>query len=71
MDETNVGRYAKLISDMAQQTQFIAITHNKRTMAQADVIYGVTMQEPGVSKIVSVNLGNTNRNRAAERSKAA
>ena len=71
LDETNVGRYAKLISDMAQQTQFIAITHNKRTMAQADIIYGVTMQEPGVSKIVSVNLGNTNRNRAAERSKAA
>ncbi|QHN02953.1 chromosome segregation protein SMC [Granulicella sp. WH15] len=63
LDETNVGRYAKLISDMAKNTQFIAITHNKRTMAQADVIYGVTMQEPGISKIVSVNLGRTNRNR--------
>ena len=61
LDETNVGRFARLIADMSQTTQFIAITHNKRTMSQADVIYGVTMQEPGVSKIVSVNLGQTNR----------
>ncbi len=63
LDETNVGRYAKMIADMSTTTQFIAITHNKRTMAQADVIYGVTMQEPGVSKIVSVNLGQSNRTR--------
>jgi chromosome segregation protein len=61
LDETNVGRYAKLISDMSANTQFIAITHSRRTMQQADVIYGVTMQEPGVSKIVSVNLGQGNR----------
>lgn len=58
LDETNVGRFAKLIDDMSHTTQFIVITHSKRTMAQADVIYGVTMQEPGVSKIVSVNLAN-------------
>jgi chromosome segregation protein len=51
-----VGRFAKLIHEMAANTQFVVITHSKRTMAQADVIYGVTMQEPGVSKIVSVNL---------------
>jgi chromosome segregation protein len=57
LDETNVGRFAKLIADMSTTTQFVVITHSKRTMAQADVIYGVTMQEPGVSKIVSVNLG--------------
>jgi chromosome segregation protein len=63
LDETNVGRYAKMIAEMAEDTQFIAITHNKRTMAEADVIYGVTMQEPGVSKIVSVNLGQSNRSR--------
>jgi len=61
LDETNVGRYAQMIAEMSQDTQFIAITHNKRTMQQADVIYGVTMQEPGVSKIVSVNLGQQNR----------
>jgi chromosome segregation protein len=63
LDETNVGRFAKMIADMSATTQFIAITHNKRTMSQADVIYGVTMQEPGVSKIVSVNLGQGNRSR--------
>jgi hypothetical protein len=56
LDETNVGRFAKLISDMSATTQFVVITHSKRTMSQADVIYGVTMQEPGVSKIVSVAL---------------
>jgi len=56
LDETNVGRFARLIADMSASTQFVVITHSKRTMNQADVIYGVTMQEPGVSKIVSVNL---------------
>jgi chromosome segregation protein len=61
LDETNVGRYAKMISEMSENTQFIAITHNRRTMQEADVIYGVTMQEPGVSKIVSVKLGQGNR----------
>ena len=61
LDETNVGRYATLISEMSATTQFIAITHSRRTMQQADVIYGVTMQEPGVSKIVSVSLGQGNR----------
>ncbi len=57
LDETNVGRFARLIHEMSATTQFVVITHSKRTMAQADVIYGVTMQEPGVSKIVSVSLG--------------
>ncbi len=66
LDETNVGRFAKLIADMAATTQFVVITHSKRTMQQADVIYGVTMQEPGVSKIVSVNLGRDNRSRDAQ-----
>jgi chromosome segregation protein len=61
LDETNVGRFARMIAEMSVNTQFIAITHNKRTMTEADVIYGVTMQEPGVSKIVSVNLTQTNR----------
>jgi chromosome segregation protein len=70
LDETNVGRFAKLISDMSATTQFVVITHSKRTMAQADVIYGVTMQEPGVSKIVSVNLGKDNRSRDAQERRA-
>src|SRR5258708_8187248 len=56
LDETNVGRFAKLIHDMIASTQFVVITHSKRTMAQAYVIYGVTMQEPSVSTIVIVNL---------------
>ena len=63
LDETNVGRFAKMIAEMSSATQFIAITHNRRTMQEADVIYGVTMQEPGISKIVSVNLGQGNRSR--------
>ncbi len=57
LDETNVGRFARLIGQLAESTQFIVITHSKRTMEQADVMYGVTMQEPGVSKIVGVSLG--------------
>jgi chromosome segregation protein len=69
LDETNVGRFAKLVDEMSTTTQFIVITHSKRTMQQADVIYGVTMQEPGVSKIVSVNLEG--RAKAGERERRA
>jgi chromosome segregation protein len=65
LDETNVGRFARLISEMAADTQFVIITHSKRTMEQADVMYGVTMQEPGVSKIVSVSLGGRSVGREA------
>ncbi len=65
LDETNVGRFARLIGDMSATTQFVVITHSKRTMEQADVMYGVTMQEPGVSKIVSVSLGGRSRGREA------
>jgi chromosome segregation protein len=70
LDETNVGRFAKLIAEMSATTQFVVITHSKRTMAQADVIYGVTMQEPGVSKIVSVNLSKDSRSRDAQERRA-
>ena len=65
LDETNVGRFARLIADMADQTQFVVITHSKRTMEQADIMYGVTMQEPGVSKVVSVTLGGRTRGNQA------
>jgi chromosome segregation protein len=58
LDETNIGRFVSLITQLAATTQFVVITHSKRTMQMADIIYGVTMQEPGVSKIVSVNLGH-------------
>ena len=54
LDETNVDRFARLIEEMSRQTQFILITHNKRTMEMAKLLYGVTMEEPGVSKLVSV-----------------
>ncbi|HWZ52711.1 MAG TPA: chromosome segregation protein SMC [Granulicella sp.] len=70
LDETNVGRFSKLIADMSETTQFVVITHSKRTMSEADVIYGVTMQEPGVSKIVSVNLGKGNRSGGGRRAVA-
>jgi chromosome segregation protein len=54
LDEANIGRFTELIREMSLQTQFIIITHSKRTMGMAPVLYGVTMQEPGVSKLVSV-----------------
>ncbi|HMQ03832.1 MAG TPA: chromosome segregation protein SMC [Pyrinomonadaceae bacterium] len=55
LDDANVGRFVARIAEMAEKTQFIVITHNKRTMEAARALYGVTMQEAGVSKIVSVN----------------
>jgi chromosome segregation protein len=61
LDETNVGRFADLMRSMGQDTQFMVVTHSKRMMQAADMIYGVTMQEPGVSKIVSVRLGHRER----------
>ena len=54
LDDANVGRFAAKIAEMSERTQFIVITHNKRTMEAARALYGVTMQEAGVSKIVSV-----------------
>ncbi len=56
LDEANVIRLVELVRDLTDRSQFILITHNKRTMAMADVLYGVTMQEPGVSKLVSVKI---------------
>jgi len=57
LDEANVGRFADMVKELAAQTQFILITHSKRTMQAAPVMYGVTMQEPGCSKVVSVRFG--------------
>ncbi|MGB6629917.1 MAG: chromosome segregation protein SMC [Terriglobales bacterium] len=57
LDESNISRFTELVREMSVQTQFILITHSKRTMSIAPVLYGVTMQEPGVSKLVSVRFG--------------
>jgi chromosome segregation protein len=54
LDDANVGRFVNKIADMSEKTQFIVITHNKRTMEAARALYGVTMQEAGISKLVSV-----------------
>jgi chromosome segregation protein len=54
MDEANTQRLAGLLREFSERSQFIVITHKKRTMAVADVLYGVTMQESGVSKLVAV-----------------
>lgn len=54
LDDANIDRLMRLLKELSQQTQFILITHAKRTMEAADALYGVTMEEPGVSKLVSV-----------------
>jgi len=56
LDDANVGRFNELLKEMSSESQFILITHNKKTMELNDTLYGVTMQEPGVSKAVSVQL---------------
>lgn len=59
LDEANVNRFAQFLKEFSKDTQFIVITHRKGTMEEADVLYGVTMQESGVSKLVSVRLEET------------
>lgn len=56
LDENNIGRFIRLLQDFKDETQFVVITHNPRTIEAADWIYGVTMEEPGVSTIVGVKL---------------
>ncbi len=55
LDDANVNRFTRLISELSRNTQFIIITHNKNTMETAQTLYGVTMEEPGVSKIIGVD----------------
>lgn len=65
LDEANVGRFNRMLTEMGAHTQFIIVTHNRKTMEMGSVLYGVTMQEPGVSKLVSVRWEE-----AAERAKS-
>ncbi|MGE5127934.1 MAG: hypothetical protein ACM3PV_16700, partial [Betaproteobacteria bacterium] len=56
LDDANIGRFVKMLEGLKEQTQFVLITHSRRTMSIADQLYGVTMEEPGVSKLVSVRV---------------
>ena len=61
LDQANTERFAKLLMEFVNESQFIIISHAKRTMSMADVLYGVTMQEPGVSKRISVRFQEAER----------
>ena len=61
LDDANVSRFIKLLRSFTNRTQFVVITHNKKTMEAADCLYGVTMEEPGVSKMISVHIGEVDR----------
>ncbi|RMI04759.1 MAG: hypothetical protein D6681_09130, partial [Calditrichaeota bacterium] len=56
LDDVNIARFTHALAQFARDTQFILVTHNKKTMEAADTLYGITMEEPGVSKVVSVRL---------------
>ncbi len=64
LDDANIDRFAEMVAEMSQNSQFIIITHSKRTMTTADTMHGITMQEPGVSKLVSVRLNDYNQDAA-------
>ena len=65
LDESNINRFIRVLKRFIDQSQFLIITHNKRTISMADTLYGVTMQEHGVSKIVSVKFQETERDEDA------
>jgi chromosome segregation protein len=56
LDDANVGRFMRLLREYGKQTQFIVVTHNKLSMEAANLLYGVTMEERGVSKVMSLQL---------------
>lgn len=59
LDDSNIDRFVELLKEFSQMSQFIIVTHNKRTIAAADALYGITMQESGVSRVVSVRLSTS------------
>jgi chromosome segregation protein len=63
LDEANVLRFVNLLRSMASETQFIVVTHNRRTMEAADMLYGITMEEPGISRTVSIVMGSADERR--------
>ena len=62
LDESNINRFLNILRRFIKQSQFVLITHNKRTIAMADVLYGVTMEEHGISKIVSMKFHKAGQN---------
>jgi chromosome segregation protein len=67
LDESNIGRFTRILQEFVKSSQFIVITHSKKTMEMANVLYGITMQEKGVSKIVSVKFAEEMNEKAAEK----
>ena len=65
LDEANIGRFTAVIKEFSSLSQFIVVTHSKKTMSAGDVIYGITMQESGISKRVSVRFDDWPEGRAA------
>ena len=65
LDDANIGRFVEMLRSFTEHSQFIVITHSKRTIAAADVIYGVTMEESGVSRLVSVRMAEPEMEKAA------
>jgi chromosome segregation protein len=59
LDDLNVDKFVNLIKDFSVETQFLIVTHNKKTMEAAETLYGITMQEDGISKVVSVKLNTS------------
>jgi chromosome segregation protein len=56
LDEENIGRFLRMLREFSKSTQFVVVTHSKKSMSVGECIYGVTMEEPGISKVVSIQM---------------